>query len=62
MPVVSIVVPTYNSHVYAKRLCESILNQTFQDFEVLIVDNSSNDKTIETIKINNDSENSGIFP
>ena len=62
MPVVSIVVPTYNSHVYAKRLCESILNQTFQDFEVLIVDNSSNDKTIETIKkINNDSRKFRYF-
>tara|TARA_Y100000816_G_scaffold289725_1_gene276769 strand:- start:624 stop:1490 length:867 start_codon:yes stop_codon:yes gene_type:complete len=50
MPDTSIIVPTYNSKKYAKQLCESILNQTFQNFEVIIVDNSSTDNTIETIK------------
>ena len=62
MPVVSIVVPTYNSQMYAKRLCDSILNQTFQDFEVIIVDNSSTDNTIEIIKrINNNSSKFRYF-
>ena len=53
MPDVSIIVPTYNSKRYTKQLCESILNQTFQNFEVIIVDNSSTDNTIEYIKKNN---------
>ena len=50
MPDASIIVPTYNSEKYAKQLCKSLLNQTFQNFEVIIVDNYSTDNTIEAIK------------
>ena len=50
MDKVSIIVPTYNSSMYIDQLCISILNQTHKNFEVLIIDNMSIDKTIEGIK------------
>lgn len=42
MPKVSVIVPTYNRKEYLSETILSILNQTFQDFELIIVDNFSN--------------------
>ena len=39
----SIVVPVYNSAKYLKRCLDSVVNQTFTDFEIIIIDDSSND-------------------
>lgn len=50
MPFFSIVVPTYNrSHLISKTL-ESILAQTFQDFEIIIVDDGSTDDTEKVVQ------------
>ncbi len=45
----SIVVPTFNSEGSIKNLLESIISQTFNDYEILIVDGSSLDNTINII-------------
>jgi len=50
MSKVVISILTYNSEKNIKRCLESVFNQTFRDFEITIVDNSSNDQTIEEIK------------
>lgn len=50
MDKVSIILPTYNSSKYIDKLCSSILNQTHQNFEVLVIDNMSNDNTIQKIQ------------
>ena len=50
MPNVSIIIPTNNSEKYLQPLTYSILGQTYSDFEVIIVDNFSNDNTINTLK------------
>jgi glycosyltransferase involved in cell wall biosynthesis len=42
-PVVSIVMPVYNAEPYLKRAVESILDQTFADFEFIIINDSSTD-------------------
>ena len=41
-PIVSVIVTTYNRQEYLSETIRSILNQTFQDFELIIVDNFSN--------------------
>ncbi len=50
MPVVSIVMSTYNRENMVKEAIESILNQSFTDFEFIIVNDASEDNTEETIK------------
>jgi GT2 family glycosyltransferase len=47
---ISVVVVAYNEAPYIKKCMLSILNQTFRDFELLIIDNSSYDKTLCIIK------------
>ncbi len=49
-PVVSFIVPAYNSAAYLKAFCESILAQTFPDFEVLIGNDGSTDHSEEILQ------------
>ena len=46
---VSIVVPTYNHSIYLKRALESIINQTYENWEVIVIDNHSTDNTFEVV-------------
>ena len=49
LPAISIVLPTYNGSKYLKDSIESIIAQTFYDWELIIVDDCSTDKTSEII-------------
>lgn len=49
-PIFSIIVPTYNRDTLLKRAIDSILAQTFKEFELIIVDDGSTDNTKELIK------------
>ena len=49
-PLVSILVPCYNGGRYLAQLCNSIIAQSFGDFEVLIGNDNSSDDTIEIIR------------
>ena len=49
-PLVSIIVPNYNHAVYLRRRLDTIFNQTFQDFEVIILDDCSSDNSKEIIE------------
>mgnify|MGYP002749849510 FL=1 len=44
-PLVSVIVPTYNRIDKCKRAVESVINQTFKDFEIIVVDDCSTDGT-----------------
>lgn len=44
-PIVSVVIPCYNDKDYIQEAVQSVLDQTFQDFEIIIVDDGSNEAT-----------------
>lgn len=46
---ISIIVLTYNSEKFIGRCLESLVNQSFKNFEVIIIDSSSSDRTIDII-------------
>lgn len=50
MPLLSIILPTYNRIDLIEKSINSILNQTFSDFELIIVDDASSDNTCSLIK------------
>lgn len=50
MPKFSIVIPVYNVEKYIGRCLDSVFNQTFKDYEVIVVDDGSTDKSIEIVK------------
>ncbi|UQZ84335.1 UDP-Glc:alpha-D-GlcNAc-diphosphoundecaprenol beta-1,3-glucosyltransferase WfgD [Paenibacillus konkukensis] len=47
---ISIIIPTYNRGQTISRAIKSVLSQTFKDFELIIVDDNSNDDTEEIVK------------
>ncbi len=62
MPRVSVIIPCYNQGKYIDEAAESILNQTFQDFEIIIIDDGSDDAlTKEKLKNYNKSKTAVYF-
>ncbi|MFA6407402.1 MAG: glycosyltransferase [Candidatus Paceibacterota bacterium] len=49
-PKISVVLPVYNGFLFISRAVESILTQTFKDFELIIIDDGSSDGTRDIIK------------
>lgn len=49
-PKVSVCIPVYNCERFIGEAIESVLKQSFKDFELLVIDNCSTDKTVEVIK------------
>lgn len=47
---VSIIIPVYNSEKYLRKCVESILNQSYKNLEIIIIDDGSKDKSYELIK------------
>lgn len=50
MATVSVIIPNYNHASFLNERIDSVLNQTFQDFEVIILDDRSTDNSKETIE------------
>ena len=68
-PIISVIMATYNDAKYISKTVESILNQSFTDFEFIIINDCSKDNTFEVlsryndkrIKIINNKKNLGLY-
>lgn len=49
MPLVSVIIPVYNGERTIRETVESVLQQTFTDFEVLVINDGSTDATLDTL-------------
>jgi glycosyltransferase involved in cell wall biosynthesis len=54
MPIVSVIIPAYNHEEFIQECLQSVLDQTYQDFEIIITDDGSSDRTVEVIERFND--------
>ena len=50
MPEISIIIPVYNSEKYLEECLQSVLAQTFGDFEIICVNDGSHDRSLEILK------------
>ncbi len=49
-PKISIIIPSYNYETFIEEAINSVIGQTFKDFELIIVDDGSSDNSVEVIK------------
>ena len=55
MPLISVIIPAYNAEKTILETIESVLKQTFLDFELIIINDGSQDSTVEIISSLQDS-------
>ncbi|HFV2809270.1 TPA: glycosyltransferase family 2 protein, partial [Streptococcus agalactiae] len=55
MPKITVLMPVYNGEKYLRESVDSILNQTFTDFELLIINDGSTDSSMEILNSYSDS-------
>ena len=49
MPRFSIIIPIYNAEKYLEKCMESVENQTYQDYEVLLINDGSKDNSVDIL-------------
>lgn len=49
MPIISVIIPAYNSEKTIEKTIESVLNQTFADFELIVINDGSQDSTLDIV-------------
>lgn len=51
---VSIIIPVYNGEKYVSEAIDSVLNQTYKDFEIIVIDDGSKDNTLNILRMYRD--------
>ena len=51
MPTVSVIIPNYNHAQFLRRRIDSVLNQTYRDFEVFVLDDASSDDSRQVLEL-----------
>lgn len=46
----SVIIPNYNNSTYLEKCLKSVLNQTFTNYELIVIDDVSTDNSVEIIK------------
>jgi len=50
MPLISVVIPVFNGEKTIKETIDSVLKQTFTDFELIVINDGSQDLTVEVVE------------
>ncbi len=50
MPLVTIIIPVYNTEKFLKNCLESVVNQTYKNIEIIVIDDASTDQSNKIIK------------
>ena len=49
-PAISVIIPMYNAEKYIEQCLDSVLSQTFKNFEVIVADDCSTDHSVELVE------------
>ena len=58
---VSVIIPVYNTEQYLRKCLDSVVNQTFKDIEIIVVNDFSTDKSLQIIKEYQQKDNRIVF-
>ena len=61
VPKVSIIIPAYNTEEYIDDMLDCVVNQTYQNIEIIIINDGSTDSTLDHIKKYKERDNRIIF-